>query len=245
MAPAQSLATGGRHGLHRACAPVTSDRSMSPGTSARTGLGLLESDPSHGYRAARPAPTPTRRTTGGRLAQEEERCSPPFSVRSGRLTCARSCCSRWHHRGLPARAPRCPARASRTATCRQCLDSHAGRRPTRRLHAAEPVLRRRAAAAVGLRARHHAVHHRVSIILQLLTVVIPRLEQLKKEGQAGQAKLTQYTRYLTIGLAILQSTGVRRAGPLAASCSSGCSRPTRSSPRHRHPFTPGHPGASP
>ncbi|ACU69883.1 preprotein translocase, SecY subunit [Catenulispora acidiphila DSM 44928] len=45
-----------------------------------------------------------------------------------------------------------------------------------------------------------------SIILQLLTVVIPRLEALKKEGQAGQTKITQYTRYLTIGLAILQST---------------------------------------
>ena len=44
-----------------------------------------------------------------------------------------------------------------------------------------------------------------SIILQLLTVVIPRLEQLKKEGQAGTAKITQYTRYLTLGLAILQS----------------------------------------
>src|SRR5262245_31177750 len=39
-----------------------------------------------------------------------------------------------------------------------------------------------------------------SIILQLLTVVIPRLETLKKEGQAGTAKITQYTRYLTIGL---------------------------------------------
>src|SRR5579883_1269279 len=47
-----------------------------------------------------------------------------------------------------------------------------------------------------------------SIILQLLTVVIPRLETLKKEGQAGQTKITQYTRYLTVGLAILQSTGL-------------------------------------
>ena len=47
-----------------------------------------------------------------------------------------------------------------------------------------------------------------SIIIQLLTVVIPRFEQLKKEGQSGQGKLTQYTRYLTIGLAILQSTGL-------------------------------------
>src|SRR5918994_2436927 len=47
-----------------------------------------------------------------------------------------------------------------------------------------------------------------SIILQLLTVVIPRLEALKKEGQAGQAKITQYTRYLTLGLAVLQATGI-------------------------------------
>ncbi|HVK21492.1 MAG TPA: preprotein translocase subunit SecY [Actinokineospora sp.] len=47
-----------------------------------------------------------------------------------------------------------------------------------------------------------------SIIIQLLTVVIPRFEQLKKEGQAGQGKLTQYTRYLTIALAVLQATGI-------------------------------------
>jgi preprotein translocase subunit SecY len=42
-----------------------------------------------------------------------------------------------------------------------------------------------------------------SIILQLLTEVIPRLRTLKDEGQAGQAKITQYTRYLTVGLAVL------------------------------------------
>ena len=47
-----------------------------------------------------------------------------------------------------------------------------------------------------------------SIILQLLAVVIPRLETLRKEGQSGQNKITQYTRYLTVGLAILQSTGI-------------------------------------
>jgi preprotein translocase subunit SecY len=45
-----------------------------------------------------------------------------------------------------------------------------------------------------------------SIILQLLTVVIPRLETLKKEGQSGQTKITQYTRYLTLVLALLNST---------------------------------------
>jgi preprotein translocase subunit SecY len=47
-----------------------------------------------------------------------------------------------------------------------------------------------------------------SIIMQLLAVVIPRLETLQDEGQSGTAKITQYTRYLTIGLAILQSTGI-------------------------------------
>jgi preprotein translocase subunit SecY len=47
-----------------------------------------------------------------------------------------------------------------------------------------------------------------SIIIQLLIVVIPRLERLKEQGQSGQAKLTQYTRYLTIALAVLQSTGI-------------------------------------
>jgi preprotein translocase subunit SecY len=47
-----------------------------------------------------------------------------------------------------------------------------------------------------------------SIIMQLLAVVIPRLETLQDEGQSGTAKITQYTRYLTVGLAILQSTGI-------------------------------------
>src|SRR5215212_9215746 len=44
-----------------------------------------------------------------------------------------------------------------------------------------------------------------SIILQLLTVVVPRLEALQKEGEAGQQKITQYTRYFTVVLALLQS----------------------------------------
>jgi preprotein translocase subunit SecY len=61
-----------------------------------------------------------------------------------------------------------------------------------------------------------------SIIIQLLTVVIPRLETLKKEGSSGQAKITQYTRFLTIGLAILQSTTIitlaRTPGRLFQGC---------------------------
>ena len=46
-----------------------------------------------------------------------------------------------------------------------------------------------------------------SIILQLLTVVVPSLEKLQKEGEVGQQKITQYTRYLTVGLAFAQSLG--------------------------------------
>jgi preprotein translocase subunit SecY len=56
-----------------------------------------------------------------------------------------------------------------------------------------------------------------TIITQLLRVVIPHFEALHKEGQAGQARLTQYTRYLTIALALLQSTTlvtVARSGQL-------------------------------
>ena len=60
-----------------------------------------------------------------------------------------------------------------------------------------------------------------SIILQLLVVVIPRLDALKKEGQSGQAKITQYTRYVTLALAILQATGIvalARTGNLLQGC---------------------------
>ena len=46
-----------------------------------------------------------------------------------------------------------------------------------------------------------------SIILQLLTVVVPSLERLQKEGEVGQQKITQYTRYLTVVLAFAQSLG--------------------------------------
>jgi preprotein translocase subunit SecY len=57
-----------------------------------------------------------------------------------------------------------------------------------------------------------------SIILQLMTVVIPRLEQLQKEGESGFAKINQYTRYLTVALAAAQATGYtflfRRTGAL-------------------------------
>ena len=60
-----------------------------------------------------------------------------------------------------------------------------------------------------------------SIIIQLLRVVIPRFEELHKEGQAGTAKLTEYTRYLTIGLGLLQSSTIvatAKSGALFPNC---------------------------
>ncbi|WP_420622029.1 preprotein translocase subunit SecY [Candidatus Poriferisodalis sp.] len=47
-----------------------------------------------------------------------------------------------------------------------------------------------------------------SIIIQILTVAIPRFEQLQQQGAVGQRKLTQYTRYLTLGIAFVQATGI-------------------------------------
>ncbi len=61
-----------------------------------------------------------------------------------------------------------------------------------------------------------------SIIIQLLTVVIPRLESLREEGQSGQARLTQYTRYLTIALAVLQSTGIIALARVPGRLFQGC-----------------------
>ncbi|MFC5502801.1 preprotein translocase subunit SecY [Lysinimonas soli] len=65
-----------------------------------------------------------------------------------------------------------------------------------------------------------------SIIVQLLRVVIPHFDNLYKEGQSGQARLTQYTRYLTIALGVLQSTTlitVARSGALFGSSNSAAS----------------------
>lgn len=63
-----------------------------------------------------------------------------------------------------------------------------------------------------------------SIVIQLLRVVIPRFEALHKEGQSGEAKLTQYTRYLTIGLAVLQSTTILVTARSGALFNNQCSQ---------------------
>lgn len=66
-----------------------------------------------------------------------------------------------------------------------------------------------------------------SIIIQLLRVVVPHFEALHKEGQSGQTKLTQYTRYLTIALAVLQATTLltvaRSGGLFGANTNAACS----------------------
>ena len=69
-----------------------------------------------------------------------------------------------------------------------------------------------------------------SIILQLLTVVVPKLEQLKQEGQSGQTKITQYTRYLTVGLAILQSTAYVELARSGGLFGSSCTKPLINNP---------------
>jgi preprotein translocase subunit SecY len=62
-----------------------------------------------------------------------------------------------------------------------------------------------------------------SIIVQMLTQVIPRLETLRKDGQAGQAKITQYTRYVTVGLGLVYAVAyVQAARTGAAFSGSGC-----------------------
>ena len=70
-----------------------------------------------------------------------------------------------------------------------------------------------------------------SIIVQLLRVVIPRFQQLYEEGASGQSKLTQYTRYLTIALGLLNATtlvSLARSGIVT----------TASAGDHRHIFSP-------
>jgi hypothetical protein len=71
-----------------------------------------------------------------------------------------------------------------------------------------------------------------SIIMQLLAVVIPKLEELQREGEQGKKKITQYTRYTTVGLALLQSTG------LVTLARSGAAFGTNVMPQRRHGHHP-------
>ena len=68
-----------------------------------------------------------------------------------------------------------------------------------------------------------------SIIMQLLAVVIPRLQRLQEEGEAGRKVITQWTRYITVILALLQSTGITFL--LSRSSRNGSSLNTLTRPR--------------
>ena len=72
-----------------------------------------------------------------------------------------------------------------------------------------------------------------SIIIQLLATVIPKLEEWRDQGAVGQKKLTQTTRYLTVALALMQSTGLVYAFHKAAAACSGRTRTSTSSPTSR------------
>ena len=108
-------------------------------------------------------------------------------------------------RALPARVPTCPSRAStssalqtarravpsRAASSASCSSSRAARSPSFALF------------ALGI-----MPYITASIIMQILAVVIPKLEQWQNQGAVGQRKITQWTRYVTIGIAIMQATGL-------------------------------------
>ena len=120
------------------------------------------------------------------------------------------------HRGLPARRDACPARACPTPTSRSASTKVNGA-DANGVFTLLNLFSGGALLQLSVFALGIMPYITASIILQLLTVVIPRLEQLKKEGQAGQAKITQYTRYLTLGLAVLQSSAfvaLARSGQL-------------------------------
>ena len=224
---------GGRHGLHRErVRPVASRPVYEPGTICpEPAIGLLESRSQPGISVAldRHPPRPPDRASAAASRRRKKLLSAFLSafrtpdLRKKLLFTV----------GIIAvyrLGATLPSPGVSYANVQKCLDAVQGARHRRRAHPAEPVLRRRAAAAVGLRARHHAVHHG-SIILQLLTVVIPRLEQLRKEGQSGQAKITQYTRYLTLGPGDPAVLGLRGAGPLRPAVPATCATSSRSSPR--------------
>ena len=123
---------------------------------------------------------------------------------SARRTCGARCCSSWLIIAIFRLGSQVPAPGVHVANVQSCLDDvgNTGIYSLINLFSGGALLQL-TIFALGI-----MPYITASIILQLLVVVIPRLEALKKEGQAGQTKITQYTRYLTLGLAILQATGI-------------------------------------
>ena len=65
-----------------------------------------------------------------------------------------------------------------------------------------------------------------SIIMQILAVVIPKLEQWQEQGAVGQRKITQWTRYLAVAIAMLQATGLASCSTTAAAGFGSAATPT-------------------
>ena len=105
---------------------------------------------------------------------------------------------------LPARLPRPGARASTSTPCRTLEDQaeQGGVLGFLQLFSGG-ALTQFAVFALGI-----MPYITSSIIMQILAVVIPKLEQWQQQGAVGQRKITQWTRYLTVAIAILQSTGL-------------------------------------
>ena len=112
-----------------------------------------------------------------------------------------------HRDPVPGRRLDPVARASTTRTCRSASTQVSGG-DSAQIYSLINLFSGGALLQLAVFAVGVMPYITASIIVQLLGVVIPRFEQLRKEGQAGQAKMTQYTRYLAIALAILQATSI-------------------------------------
>ena len=133
----------------------------------------------------------------------ETRCSPGSPTPGASPSCGGACSSRPSSSRSTASARGSPRRAStRSRSQTSSTPAAAAGRP----RPAEPVLRL-ALSRFSIFALGIMPYVTASIILQLMTVVVPTLEQLQKEGEAGYAKINQYTRYLTVALAAAQSLG--------------------------------------
>ena len=153
----------------------------------------------------RTALTVTRSALPRSSPHQEEPCSPLSAGPSVRRTCATRCCSRSRILALFRLGSTIPAPGvdyQNVHTCLRARPEQLGCSALVNLFSGGALLQL-TVFALGI-----MPYITSSIIIQLLVVVIPRLERLKEQGQSGQAKLTQYTRYLTVALAILQATGI-------------------------------------
>ena len=174
-------------------APRARPRAQAAGRSRSSATGRSTArSPCEAHAFSAKARASDRRAPAARAEVVE--CSKGSPTRRAFPSCASGCCfTAGDARRLSARR----ARSRRPASTAQALAPFFAQATNNMLGTGEHVLGRRARALLDLRARHHAVHQRASIILQLLTVVVPYLEKLSKEGELGRRKITQYTRYGT------------------------------------------------